>query len=173
MAKCSNTEHSHYRELRTVPSVSSSVQSRDKLIVEDFLENWEELLGLSKHLRDKERRSIRRALNAMKLDGVAKRIQAESDMYGVFNISLIRSPFKNFIYIVFNLSCAKAMIYEFNLKRYGVKAWGEKILSANKTGVVLEGSSLPTGSNWMVHDYTFPLQCTKCSIKGNVERWAS
>ena len=38
MGKCLNTEHSHYRELRTVPSVSSGVQSRDKLIVEDFLE---------------------------------------------------------------------------------------------------------------------------------------
>lgn len=161
------------RELRTIPSVSSGVQSRDKLIVEDFLENWEELLGLSRHLRDKERRSIRRALNTMKLEGVARMIQAESDMYGVFNISLIRSPVKNFIYIVFNLSCAKAIIYEVNFKRNEVKGWGEKIISADKTGVVLEGSSLPTGSNWMVHDYTFPLQCTKCSIKGDVERWAS
>lgn len=152
--------------------MSDGVQSRDNLIVEDFLENWEELLGLNRHLRDKERKSIQKALDTMKLENFAGIIQAESNVYGIFNISLIRSPLKNFIYIVFNFSCKKAILYEVHFKKKEVKAWVEEILSATKKGVLLEGSSLPTGPNWMVHDYTFPLQCKKCSIKGDVERSA-
>lgn len=167
------SEYSLDRELGKVPSESVGVRSRDKLILEDFFHNWEQLLCLRSHLREKERKMITKALNVMRLDDDARLIEADSDFYGIFNISLIRSHVKNMIYIIFCFSSSKAVIYEVNFKKKMVKGWGERILSATKEGVVLDGSSLPTGPIWIVHSYTFPLQCKTCSIKGDVERWAS
>ena len=149
----------------TIPSVSASVQSRDDLILEDFIQNWEELLRLGADLRDKERKTIRKVLHEMKLKGIATLIQRESDNHGYCGFVLLRSPVKNLIYIVFFFSTGTAVVYEVNIKKIEVKSWGHKILSASRDEEVLEQSSLPSGSNWIEYRYMFPLQCIKCSIK--------
>ena len=153
-----------------VSSLSASVQTRDDLIREDFIKNWEELLGLSEHLRDKERKAINKAFHVIKFADITTLIQTQSDTHGIVGGSIVRNPVKNIIYVVFFFSCGTAVVYEVNYKKMDVMSWGHKILSMSKDAAVLEGSSLPSGSGWMEYYYTFPLQCINCSIRKDADR---
>ena len=148
------------------------MKSRDKVIVEDFFVHWENLLGLTGVLRDKERRIIAKVLKVISLKEDSRLID-NSEFFGIFNIALIRSHVNNLIYLVFSFSSSKAIIYEANFKKKEVRGWGVKILSADKDGCVLAGEHFPTGPNWKQYSYMIPLQCTNCSLKGNVDRSAS
>ena len=75
----------------------------------------------------------------------------------------------NTIYMVFNLACRKAIIFEVNLKKTEWKSWGQNILRASRDEVVLEGSYLPVGSNWQAFHFTFPLQCIQCNVNKDVD----
>ena len=163
-------QHSHFRELKTFPAVSAGVQSRDNLILEDFVKNWEMLLGLTGDLRDKEKKRIRKALTEI---NIVSMVQANPEFHGIFNICLLRSRVKDLVYIIFSFSCGRSLIYK--VKKKDTTGWGERILFASKEGMFLEisterGFALPNGPNWMSYSYTFPLQCVDCSINSNVDR---
>ena len=143
------------------------------MIREDFINNWEDLLGLKGHLRDKEKKAINKAFREIKFADITTLVQTESENYGIVRSSLVRNPVKNLIYIVFFFCYGTAAVYEVNFKKMDVRVWGHKILSLNKDAVVLEESSLPSGSGWMEYHYTFPLQCKNCSIKKDADRSAS
>ena len=151
--------------------MSSGVKSRDKLIVDDFWENWEQLLGLTGHLRDKERKSIRKTMEVIGLKPDTKLIAANSEFLGIFNITLIRSHVNNTMYLLFAFSSSKAVVYEVNPKKKEVRGFGARILDASEEGVLLD-TFLPTGPNWRSYFYMLPLQCKDCSIKGDVDRSA-
>ena len=152
--------------------MSAGVKSRDEVIVEDFFVHWEDLLGLTGVLRDKERKMISKALEVIRLKEDARLI-ADADFFGIFNIGLIRSHVNNLVYLVFSFSSSKAIIYEASFKKKEVMGWGVRILSAGKAGCVLDGQHLPTGPNWRQFFYMIPLQCKNCNLKGNVDRSTS
>ena len=152
--------------------MSAGVKSRDEVIVEDFFVHWEDLLGLTGVLRDKERKMISKALEVIRLKEDARLI-ADADFFGIFNIGLIRSHVNNLVYLVFSFSSSKAIIYEASFKKKEVMGWGVRIFSADKDGSVLGGAHLPTGANWKQYYYMIPLQCKNCNLKGNVDRSAS
>ena len=161
---------SHHRELKKV-SMSAGVKSRDEVIVEDFFVHWEDLLGLTGVLRDKERKMISKVLKVIRLKEDARLI-ADDDFFGIFNVAFIRSHVNNVVYLVFNFSSSNAIIYEASFKNKEVMGWGVRILSADKDGCVLAGEHLPTGPNWKQYFYMIPLQCKNCNLKGNVDRSA-
>ena len=152
--------------------MSAGVKSRDEVIVEDFFVHWEELLGLTGVLRDKERKIISKALEVIRLKEDARLI-GDSEFWGIFNITFIRSQMSSLVYLVFNFSSSKAIIYEASYKKKEVIGWGVRILSADKDGCVLGGAHLPTGPKWKQYFYMIPLQCKNCNLKGNVDRSAS
>ena len=83
-----------HRGLLGVRDVSSCVESRDKLIIDHFVENWEGvLLGLKGNLLDKERKKINKAITTH-LKEMLGMIQLESQMYGIFNICFLRTVIK-------------------------------------------------------------------------------
>ena len=63
--------------------MSAGVKSRDEVIVEDFFVHWEDLLGLTGVLRDKERKMISKALEVIRLKEDARLI-ADADFFGIF-----------------------------------------------------------------------------------------
>ena len=73
------------------------------------------------------------------------------------------------IYIVFNLACRKAIIFEVNLKKTEWKSWGQNIIRASRDEVALEGLYLPVGANWEAFQFTFPLQCIQCIVNKDVD----
>ena len=148
------------------------MKNRDKLIVQDFFVHWEDLLGLTGVLRDKERKVIAKVLEVISLKEDARLI-ANSEFFGIFNIAFIRSHVNNLVYLIFSFSSSKAIIYEASFKKKEVMGWGVRILSAGKAGCVLGGEHLPTGPNWRQFFYMIPLQCKNCNLKGNVDRSAS
>ena len=152
--------------------MSAGVKSRDEVIVEDFFVHWEDLLGLTGVLRDKERKIISKALEVIRLKEDARLI-GDSEFWGIFNITFIRSQMSSLVYLVFNFSSSKAIIYEASYKKKEVIGWGVRILSADKEGCVLAGEHLPTGPNWRQFFYMIPLQCKNCNLKGDVDRSAS
>ena len=83
--------------------MSAGVKRRDEVIVEDFFVHWEDLLGLTGVLRDKERKIISKALEVIRLKEDARLI-GDSEFWGIFNITFIRSQVSSLVYLVFNFS---------------------------------------------------------------------
>ena len=77
---------SRHRELKKL-SMSAGVKSRDEVIVEDFFVHWEDLLGLTGVLRDKERKIISKALEVIRLKEDARLI-GDSEFWGIWAVTL-------------------------------------------------------------------------------------
>ena len=80
---------------------------------------------------------VTKALKVIKLKEDARLI-ANAEFFGIFNIAFIRSRVNNFVYLVFNLSSFKGIIYGVSFKNKEVM--GVRILSADKNVCVLGGA---------------------------------